>query len=90
MGKVLADPTVPSGEYAFTLSLSIQTADGAVEESFDFKVQVFDQNLITFKNPEEFKEDDTLPPFFIIKEVNSVGTVVISFSEDLIVPTNIT
>ena len=87
---MLADPTVPSGEYAFTLSLSTLTVDGSVEESFDFKVQVFDQNLITFKNPEEIVIDDATPPFFIIKEVNSVGTVAISFSEDLIVPTNIT
>ena len=43
MGKVLADPAVPAGQYKFTLSLSYTTAEGSVDESLTFEVKISDQ-----------------------------------------------
>ena len=43
MGKVLADPTVPAGQYKFTLTLSYTTTEGSIDESLTFDVKISDQ-----------------------------------------------
>ena len=81
MGKVLVDPTVPAGQYKFTLSLSYTTTEGSIDESLTFEVKISDQKQIIYKTPEEADEENVTPPIFEISEITAVGQVKIDFSQ---------